>query len=49
MKDTPELSTPFLREIILTPAELPDATDIPIRDEFGNIILDELGLPICEN
>jgi hypothetical protein len=45
---TPEISTPFLREIILTPVEIADATDDPILDEFGNIILDETGLAIYE-
>lgn len=49
MKNTPEIVTPFLREIILTPVELAGATDVPIRDEPGGIILDEQGLPICEN
>ena len=46
---TPELSTPYLREIILTPVEIASATDVPILDEFGNIILDELGNSIYEN
>jgi len=48
MEYTPVLATPFLREIILTPAELTGASDEPILDELGNIILDEMGLAICE-
>lgn len=45
---TPELSTPYLREIILRPVEIAGATDVPILDELGNIILDEQGNSICE-
>ena len=48
MKDDPIIITPALREIILTPAEILEADDTPIRDELGGIILDEQGLPICE-
>ena len=48
MKDTPETSTPFLREIILTPGDLLDATDVPVKDEYGNVLLDEVGCWICD-
>jgi hypothetical protein len=48
MKDDPVLIVPTLAEIIMTPAELADATSTPIRDELGGIILDEQGLPVCE-
>jgi hypothetical protein len=48
MKDDPVLIVPALSEIILTPAELADATAVPIRDELGGILLDEQGLAICE-
>ena len=48
MKDTPETSTPFLREIILTPGDLLDATDVPVKDECGNVLFDETGCVVCE-
>ena len=48
MKDAPNIVTPALREIILTPAEVRPADWTPIRDEEGQMILDEQGLPICE-
>lgn len=37
---------PRLDEIILTPVELVIATDDPLRDEQGNILLTEDGLPL---
>jgi len=37
---------PRLNEIILTPVELVIATDDPLRDEQGNILLTEDGLPL---
>jgi len=49
MKQEPTLTTPCLREVILTPAAVAGATDIPLMDELGGILLDENGLPICEN
>jgi hypothetical protein len=48
MKDEVNIVTPALREIILTPMEARLADWTPIRDEKGEIILDEQGLPICE-
>lgn len=48
MKETPILTKPALEEINLTPAELSDATAVPIRDEETRILRDEKGLPICE-
>jgi len=48
MKDEATLETPELAEIILVPVEASGATDVPIRDEKGGIILSETGIPVCE-
>jgi hypothetical protein len=48
MQDIAELTTPCIREIILTPIEAAGATDIPLRDESGCIIMTETGLPVYE-
>jgi hypothetical protein len=48
MKEDPVITIPALEEIYLAPAELADATDMPIRDEETRLLRDEQGLPICE-
>jgi hypothetical protein len=48
MKEDPIIMIPSLEEISLAPANLADATDMPIRDEETRILRDEQGLPICE-
>lgn len=44
----PQIVTPALQEIILTPAEIRPADWAAICDESGRMILDETGLPILE-
>ncbi len=48
MKEDPILIIPALEEIILTPADLTEATATPIRDEETRLLRDEQGLPIYE-
>jgi hypothetical protein len=43
------LVTPSLEKAILTPVEARSADWIAINDELGGMVLDELGLPLCED